>query len=74
MFLIDDTKDADATNTHGNTQTSAPKQSSGPNAFQKSIDYLKASKNKAQAYEQILTKYGDSFSDKQKEALKKFTK
>jgi len=74
MFLIDDTKDADATNTHGHTQTSAPKQSSGPNAFQKSIDYLKASKNKSQAYEQILTKYGESFSDKQKEALKKFIK
>ena len=47
MFLIDDTKDADATNTHG--KTSAPKSSkSSPtsDAFQKSVDYIKASKTK----------------------------
>jgi len=76
MFLIDDTKDADATNTHGKTNSApaASTSSQEPNAFQKSIDYLKASSNKAQAYEQIISKYGASFSDKQKEALKKFVK
>ena len=74
MFLIDDTKDADATNTHG--KTSAPKSAkSSPtsDAFQKSVDYIKASKTKKVALEQVLAKYGDTFSDKQKEALKKFT-
>ena len=75
MFLIDDTKDADATNTHG--KTSAPKSAkSSPtsDAFQKSVDYIKASKTKKVALEQVLAKYGDTFSDKQKEALGKFVK
>ena len=79
MFLIDDTKDADATNTHG--KTSAPSQSTKPavasgssDAFQKSIDYLKSAKDKAQAYTMIEGKYGDTFSEKQLGALKKFVK
>lgn len=79
MFLIDDTKDADATNTHGNSTTnkSTPKASkpqTTSDAFQKSVDYIKASKNKAQALEMVLNKYGETFSDKQKEALGKFVK
>lgn len=76
MFLIDDTKDADATNTHGKSasQSSKPKASPTSDAFQKSVDYIKASKTKKIALEQVLAKYGDSFSDKQKEALGKFVK
>lgn len=76
MFLIDDTKDSDATNTHGKTasQSSKPKASPKSDAFQKSVDYIKASKTKKIALEQVLAKYGDSFSDKQKEALGKFVK
>lgn len=78
MFLIDDTKDADATNTHGKT-TSAPAKKTASkqttsDAFQKSVDYIKASKNKANALEMVLNKYGETFSDKQKEALGKFVK
>lgn len=76
MFLIDDTKDADATNTHGKatpkrTQTE-PRVS---DTFQKAVDYIKAAKNKSAketAYKQVITKYGSEFSDKQKEALGKF--
>jgi len=75
MFLIDDTKDADATNTHGKgSQSSKPKASPNSDAFQKSVDYIKASKTKKVALEQVLSKYGDTFSDKQKEALGKFVK
>jgi nitric oxide reductase large subunit len=81
MFLIDDTKDADATNTHGkvsqSTKAPAPaasKNNSSSNAFTQSIDYIKAAKNKKQALAQILNKYGETFSDKQKEALGKFVK
>ena len=78
MFLIDDTKDADATNTHGKSgsqsQSSKPKSSPTSDAFQKSVDYIKASKTKKVALEQVLAKYGDSFSEKQKEALGKFVK
>lgn len=77
MFLIDDTKDADATNTHGKTsasQSSSASASPTSDAFQKSIDYLKSAKDKAQAYSQIESKYGSTFSEKQLGALKKFVK
>lgn len=77
MFLIDDTKDADATNTHGKstpTTTTAPKQSDA-DVFQQSVDYIKGAKTKQArelAYKQVLGKYGENFSDKQKQALSKF--
>ena len=76
MFLIDDTKDADATNTHGKstTTTTAPKQSDA-NVFQQSVDYIKGAKTKQAkelAYKQVLGKYGDNFSASQKQALSKF--
>ena len=78
MFLIDDTKDADATNTHGkaapSSQSSSTTASPTSDAFQKSIDYLKSAKDKAQAYSQIESKYGSTFSEKQLAALKKFVK
>lgn len=78
MFLIDDTKDADATNTHGKTTSAPAKKATSKqptsDAFQKSVDYIKASKNKANALEMVLNKYGETFSDKQKEALGKFVK
>lgn len=43
--------------------------------FQKSVDYIKNAKSKSAketAYNQVLAKYGENFSDKQKLALKKF--
>lgn len=73
MFLIDDTKDADATNTHGKTEqpkTAAP--AGGSDTFQQAVDYIKGSSDKAKAYSAIIGKYGSQFSDKQVEALKKF--
>ena len=78
MFLIDDTKDADATNTHGKSNTPAKKTDSGENSgewFKQAVDYIKSAKTKPQkemALKQVLTKYGKRASDKQKEALAKF--
>lgn len=80
MFLIDDTKDADATNTHGkstapSSNSSATAQTDDSDWFTKAIDYIKGAKNRSAkelAYKQILTKYGDRASDKQKQALSKF--
>jgi hypothetical protein len=73
MFLIDDTKDADATNTHGKTeQPKAAAPSGGSDTFQQAVDYIKGSSDKAKAYSAIIGKYGSQFSDKQVEALKKF--
>jgi hypothetical protein len=72
MFLIDDTKDADATNTHGK-RTSSPAAKDGE-WFTKAVDYIKKSKDKNQAFEMVLSKYKDSASEKQIEALKKFVR
>jgi len=78
MFLIDDTKDADSTNSHGannNYKKSTP--TSASDTFQKAVDYIKNAKStsaKGIAYKQVITKYGGGFSEKQKEALGKFVK
>lgn len=73
MFLIDDTKDADATNTHGKSeQPKASSPAGGSDTFQQAVDYIKGSSDKAKAYSAIIGKYGSQFSDKQVEALKKF--
>lgn len=47
------------------------------NVFQQAVAYMKGAKDKPSselAYKQVITKYGDQFSDKQKEALAKFIK
>lgn len=77
MFLIDDTKDADATNTHGKSApaaraTSAPSAAKDSDWFSKSIDYIKSASDKGQAYEMVISKYGTSASEKQIAALQKF--
>lgn len=76
LLLIDDTKDADATNTHGNE---APKLPSRPQTtvkdsdlMSKAIEHIKGSTNRQQAYDSIMAKHGDKFTDKQIEAIKKF--
>ena len=81
MFLIDDTKDADATNTHGKSSSatsSAPKTTPSVNAdndwFPKSIDYIKSASNKQQAYDMVVSKYGSTASEKQLGALQKFVR
>lgn len=83
MFLIDDTKDADATNVGKSAPAPARAAKAAPKAatsaasndddwFSKGIDYIKGSTNKQQALEMIVSKYGDSASEKQLAALAKF--
>lgn len=77
LFLIDDTKDADATNTHGKSagaRKAAPvaAPATDEDTFSKAVDYIKGSKNSAQAVEMVLSKYGATFSEKQTAAIKKF--
>ena len=76
LLLIDDTADADATNGHGKATATAP--ASAPakkdDSFQQSIEYLKSTPEdkKGMVLKMILEKYGNKFSPKQVEALKKF--
>jgi hypothetical protein len=77
MFLIDDTKDADATNTHGReaavaTPAAKPKVK-GDDMFQKAIDSMKEKGTKEQ-YDKIITAIGAQLSDAQRNALSKFIK
>jgi hypothetical protein len=76
LLLIDDTKDADATNTHGQTASSRPATSQGDDGdwFSKAIDYIKGATDKNQAFELVKNKYGATASEKQIGALKKFVK
>ena len=81
MFLIDDTKDADATNSHGKgasasvptAKPAAAKPSAGSELFQKAVDRMKEVGTK-EKYEEILTAIGDQLSDSQRNALSKFIK
>lgn len=81
MFLIDDTKDADSTNTHGKGASAsvptakpvAAKPSAGSELFQKAVDRMKEVGTK-EKYEEILTAIGDQLSDDQRTALSKFIK
>ena len=83
MFLIDDTKDADATNSHGkgaqvqvtNAKPSAAAKpsSSVPDMFQKAVDRMKEVGTQAK-YDEIITAIGDQLSDVQRNALSKFIK
>ena len=76
LFLIDDTKDADATNTHGKNApavtATATKASADDDTFAKAIDYIKNSKSASQAVDMVLSKYGSTFTEKQITAIKKF--
>jgi len=56
------------------TNTTATAQSSGPDVFKQSIDYLKNTPvdKKETSFEMIMSKHGSKFSEKQVEALKKF--
>jgi hypothetical protein len=56
-------------------QENAPTSESGTskkNVFKDAVEYIKKSKDKSGAFDRIIGKYGDSFTEKQKEALQKF--
>lgn len=85
LFLIDDTKDSDGTNTHGKDAASPPaakkpssdappSSSEPPSIMDKAISYVKSQSDKKKAYEQILMKYGEQLTENQKNAIKKFVR
>lgn len=78
LLLIDDTKDADATNTHDSKPetTSDSKQAvnAEENIMDKAVAYIKSQTDKQKAYDAIEAKYGDQLTDKQKVGLKKFVR
>lgn len=91
MFLIDDTKDSDATNTHGNETTTTPgrvpvggaaardaiaeeESEAGLSIMDKAVAYLKAARNRAEAYDSVMKHYGQQLTEAQKSALKKFVR
>ena len=77
MFLIDDTKDADATNTHGKDAAvatpAAKPQVKGDDMFQKALDSMKDKGTKEQ-YDKIIAAIGTQLSEAQRNALSKFIK
>jgi hypothetical protein len=77
-FLIDDTKDADATNTHGKAApasmpTAKPASVAPPkdDMFQKAVDRMKEVGTKAK-YDEIIAAIGNDLTDPQRNALSKF--
>lgn len=91
MFLIDDTKDSDATNTHGNETTTTTgrvpvggaaardaiaeeESEAGLSIMDKAVAYLKAARNRAEAYDSVMKHYGQQLTEAQKSALKKFVR
>lgn len=75
LFCIDDTKDSDATNTHGKaepksaTKKPAAKKTTSSNLFDKSMEHINASKDKVSAAKAVLNKYGDDFTKEQRTQL-----
>jgi hypothetical protein len=74
LLLIDDTADADATNSHGKSTAPSKAPAKKDDSFQQSIDYLKSTPDdkKGAVLQMILDKYGNKFSEKQVAALRKF--
>jgi len=78
-FLIDDTKDADATNTHGKEaaastpRTAAKSQVKDDDKFQRAMDSMKEKGTKEQ-YDKIVSAMGSEFTPAQYTALSKFIK
>ena len=82
MFLIDDTTDADSTNSHGKSASAsvptakpvADKPSAGTDImFQKAVDRMKEVGTQAK-YDEIMAAIGIQLSESQRNALSKFIK
>ena len=54
------------------SQAASGAQAKEENIMDKAVQYVKSAPNKTAAYNQIIKKYGDQLTDKQKEGLKKF--
>ena len=78
LFLIDDTKDSDSTNTHGKEPEAkvapAPAPAKEGSIMDKAVNYLKAARDRQEAYESVMKHYGEKLTDAQKASLKKFVR
>ena len=80
MFLIDDTKDADATNNHAKDSASRTPRVAAPAAVPADSDiFLRATQSMKEhgtqeQYDKIIASAGDKFNDSQKLALSKLIK
>ena len=78
LFLIDDTKDSDSTNTHGKEPEAkvapAPAPAKEESIMDKAVNYLKAARDRQEAYESVMKHYGEKLTDSQKASLKKFVR
>lgn len=76
LFLIDDTKDSDSTNTHGKEPEpkAAPAPAKEESIMDKAVNYLKAARDRQEAYESVMKHYGEKLTDAQKASLKKFVR
>ena len=80
MFLIDDTKDADATNNHAKDSAPRTPRVAAPAAVPADSDiFLRATQSMKEhgtqeQYDKIITSAGDKFNDSQKLALSKLIK
>ena len=78
LFLIDDTKDSDSTNTHGKEPepkaAPAPAPAKEESIMDKAVNYLKAARDRQEAYESVMKHYGEKLTDAQKASLKKFVR
>lgn len=83
LFCIDDTKDSDTTNEHGQsapavktpTKTAAktaPASSEEKTTLDKAIEYMKGEKDRQKAYDTVMKHYGGEFGEKEIAVLKKF--
>jgi len=52
----------------------AAEQQQEEDTFQKAVEYIKGATDKQKAHDAVLSKYGNQFSQKQKQALAKFVK
>lgn len=75
MFCIDDTKDSDATNTHGASTAPSKKSSNSDeekSTLDKAIEYMKGEKNRQAAFDTVMKHYGQEIDEKGIATLKKF--
>lgn len=75
LFCIDDTKDSDATNSHGKAAAPSPSQSPQPkDEFKSTIDWLSRQGDKGLAWQKIEKQASSKFSAKQLGELQEIVK
>jgi hypothetical protein len=63
---------ADAIHQQDNMAKASPKKKDKVNIMDSAVGYIKSATDKKKAYDNVLSKYGDDLTDRQKDGLKKF--